>query len=972
MNEDKIILKNDRQRSNETAIKMKVATWNVRSMYETGKIHNAIKEMKRMQIDILGVSEMRWPGTGECNIDGYQVYYAGNDEAHHYNGVAFILAKNIAKSVKSVTPISDRVIILQLNSKPFNTNIIQVYAPTSTSSEEDLEKFYKHLDDALTLSKSSDNTIVMGDFNAKVGKGRCHNNVGDYGLGNRNERGDRLVQFCQEYDFGITNTYFKLPLRRLYTWKSNAETEDKIVRNQVDYILITHRFRNGMKSVKTYPGADIGSDHNPVVAVIHVRLKKINKKLFINKIDRAQLKNKTIREEVRKELHECLNNQELIGNDVEKDWSTIKTSISKISRENLKGKPQTTKKSWMTNEIIDLMEQRRAAKNNKNLYKELQKTVRQKIRQAKAQKLTEQCTEIEELEAKYDAFNMYKKIKEAAGINNKRKAGQLHNDQGKAIPDLEGKLVEWVKYISDLFNDIRADETPVITTLEGPLITCDEVEHAIKLAKTGKAIGPDEIPCEIYKLIEDRKAMQVLTELFNAIYASGHIPSDWAKSVFITLPKKATAKTCGDYRTISLMSHLLKIFLKVIHGRIYHKCEEYLSESQFGFRNGFGTREALFGLSVLAQRCRDMSVDLYACFIDFQKAFDRVKHDVLIEILKDIGLDGKDVRIIANLYWNQTAVVRVDNTNSESVNIKRGVRQGCILSPLLFNVYSERIFREAISERMEGIIVNGEVINNLRYADDTVLLASNEEDLQCLLDRVTAKCAVAGLDLNIKKTKVLVISKQHDTTANVTVRGVRLEQVRQIKYLGCLINNDGDNHTEIRSRIECARAAFNKMRKVLCSRDLRLPLRIRLLRCYVFSILLYGVEAWTINSNEMRRLEAFEMWCYRRILKISWIDKVRNLDILKHLNKNTEILCTIKRRKLEYFGHVMRGAKYRLLQNIMQGKIAGKRGSGRRKTSWLKNLRDWCGVNSSTLFRIAVNKIQIAVMVTKVLGGHGT
>ncbi|CAG9837970.1 unnamed protein product [Diabrotica balteata] len=109
------------------------------------------------------------------------------------------------------------------------------------------------------------------------------------------------------------------------------------------------------------------------------------------------------------------------------------------------------------------------------------------------------------------------------------------------------------------------------------------------------------------------------------------------------------------------------------------------------------------------------------------------------------------------------------------------------------------------------------------------------------------------------------------------------------------------------------------------------------------------------------------MWCYRRILKVSWLQKIRNSTILERLSKTTEIIKSIKQRKLEYFGHVMRGPEYRLLQNIMQGKIAGKHSPGRRKTSWLKNLRDWYSVDTSMLFRVAVKKIKIAMIVTNVL-----
>ncbi|XP_014487698.1 PREDICTED: uncharacterized protein LOC106751329, partial [Dinoponera quadriceps] len=151
--------------------------------------------------------------------------------------------------------------------------------------------------------------------------------------------------------------------------------------------------------------------------------------------------------------------------------------------------------------------------------------------------------------------------------------------------------------------------------------------------------GPDEISAEIYKLITTERALQAMTEFFNSMYDSGQMPSDWLNSV--------------------------------VHTRINKKCEEYLSKTQFGFRNGFGTREALFGINVLIQRCRDISVDIYACFTDFQKIFDRIKHDKLMKILGEIGLDAKDIRITKNFYWNQTAVIR--NIIQEKIAGKRGL-----------------------------------------------------------------------------------------------------------------------------------------------------------------------------------------------------------------------------------------------------------------------------------------------------------
>ncbi|XP_060527658.1 uncharacterized protein LOC132702847 [Cylas formicarius] len=122
---------------------------------------------------------------------------------------------------------------------------------------------------------------------------------------------------------------------------------------------------------------------------------------------------------------------------------------------------------------------------------------------------------------------------------------------------------------------------------------------------------------------------------------------------------------------------------------------------------------------------RDVSCDVSACFIDYQKAFDNVQHNKLIEILKEIGLGEKDLRIIANLYWQQTASVRIEGEESKDTLTERGVCQGCVLSPLLFNVYLERIFHEALEDT-----------NNIRYADDTVVFANNLESLQEMMVRV--------------------------------------------------------------------------------------------------------------------------------------------------------------------------------------------------------------------------------------------
>lgn len=119
---------------------------------------------------------------------------------------------------------------------------------------------------------------------------------------------------------------------------------------------------------------------------------------------------------------------------------------------------------------------------------------------------------------------------------------------------------------------------------------------------------------------------------------------------------------------------------------------------------------------------------------------------------------------------------------------------------------------------------------------------------------------------------------------------------------------------------------------------------MRYARCYVWSVLLYGVETWTLNTKTINKLEAFEMWTYRRILKVPWTERVSNNDILRRMGKDREMLLTIKRRKTAYLGHLIRNPKYQLLQLVVEGKIEGKRGVGRKQMSWLRNIREWTGL----------------------------
>lgn len=945
--------------------KIRMGTWNVRGMKKHGKLSNIILEMERLNIDILGLSETKWTGQNKYeSAEGKILYYSGNDQSFDHHGVGILMSKEISKSVTKFIPLSNRAMLIQMSAVPANLNIIQVYAPTADKPLVEIEEFYGQVEILLQHTKKHDINLIMGDLNAKVGCISVPGVTGDYGLGDRNDRGDTLIEFCQENELMLANTFFKLHPRRLYTWTSPQHTANNIVRNQIDYIIINKRFRNSIKNCLTYPGADIKSDHNPVVATLHCKFKNLAKQKQQNyRIDLRKMKEPIVKAGVSTAINEWADKQLSHPPSAPLEtWSTLKDTVRNICQTFLRPDLLIKKQQWMTDEILNLMTERQKYKTtDPKKYNELDKLIARKIKTCRETFYVAKCERIEDLLKLHDGFNLHKEIKDLAGLNKSRKLYELCDDQGNLLHDLESKKETWNKYIIEMFKDASRSPASInITDDSGPPILTTEVKKALRSAKTGKAMGPDNIPVEVLKLLED-DYLDALTNLFNQVYNLGSLPSEWLKSTFITLPKKTKAKKCAEYRTISLMSHVLKIFLAIIQNRIRPKCDEQLGESQFGFRSGMGTREALFALNVLVQKCKDMQTNVILCFIDYEKAFDRVRHDLLMERLLDVGLDSKDLRVIKNLYWNQRATVRVERSETEEVEICRGVRQGCVLSPLLFNLYSEAIMSEALEGLEIGVKINGKVVNNLRYADDTVLIASSEKDLQILVNRVSECSLKAGLSINVSKTKFLVASGNRDLNPKFQVGGTDLERVRMYKYLGAWVNEEWDCEQEIRTRIEIARACFKRMDKVLCSRNLSIKLRVRMLHCYVWPVVFYGSEAWTLKADTQKRLEAFEMWCYRKMLRIGWTKKVSNVKVLQRVARNRELLPTIKKRKVEYLGHVLRHERYQLLQLIMMGKVAGKRRAGRRKKSWLHNIREWTNIASvEQLFRLAKDRIKFA------------
>ena len=228
-----------------------------------------------------------------------------------------------------------------------------------------------------------------------------------------------------------------------------------------------------------------------------------------------------------------------------------------------------------------------------------------------------------------------------------------------------------------------------------------------------------------------------------------------------------------------------------------------------------------------------------------------------------------------------------------------------------------------LEEAQAGIKIAGRNINNLRYADDTTFMAESEEELKSLLMKVKEESGKVGLKLSIQKTKII-------TSGPITlwqIDGETIETVTDFIFFISKITADGDCSHEIKLRLVLGRKVMTKLDSILKCRDINLPTKVRLVKAMVFPVLMYGCESWTINKAEHRRIDAFELWCWRRLLRVPWTTGRSNQSILKEISPEYLLEGLMLKLKLQYFGHLMRRADS-FEKTLMLGKIEGRRRRG--------------------------------------------
>ena len=357
-----------------------VGTWNVRTLSAVGKLKELCHTMERYTWNILGLSEVRWPGSGEMTTEeGHKIWYIGEDHKRE-KGVAFLVHRTMVPAIIECKPLSSRLICIRIAAAPLNITVIQVYAPTGTHSDEEIEDFYQELNTLLKQIPKKDIKIVQGDWNAKVGTDaytEWAGNVGRYGWGETNDRGRRLLEFARYNNLTLANTLYNHKASRRTTWHSPNGMDH----NQLDYILLSERFTSGVKGSRTrsFPGADIGSDHELVMMTMKIKLKHSSK----NRNTRVRYDLEKLKDEHILDIF-----QAQIGG----RFAPLLLLNDPQDMGEVLGMKKFKKHPWVTDGTLLLCDKRRERKTRKqegaeyaDAYKEANKRVRKALREDKEQ-----------------------------------------------------------------------------------------------------------------------------------------------------------------------------------------------------------------------------------------------------------------------------------------------------------------------------------------------------------------------------------------------------------------------------------------------------------------------------------------------------------------------------------------------------------------------------------------------------------
>ena len=676
---------------------------------------------------------------------------------------------------------------------------------------------------------------------------------------------------------------------------------------------------------------------------------------------------------------------------------------------------------------------------------------------------------------------------------------KLVSSTGVNLRTKEERLERWTEHFSQLLNpstsscSTRLDPEEAAESLSIDLspIRFEEVLEAVRRLKNGKASGPDNISCEMLKA--HKGIVEWLWDIIDKCWSTEVLPDDWKVAEIVPLYKsKGKRSECSNHRGISLLSVPGKVFASVILNRCKDSVDRVLREEQCGFRKSRGFADQLFALRQIIEKSMAFQLDISFCFIDFRAAFDSVDREQMYQIMKHYGLPQKVINIIRNSYDGFKCRVKAEGEKGRLFDVRTGVRQGDVWSPILFGL----VINYILANSVHGGLDIGRLVADLDFADDVALVGVSDSEVQENLHRIEALAEAAGLKINVAKTKnmcvkcdspnvvavpsiqqnveiftgthkgklgllaetssqsrltistevllgtkkkagwfetqdgrklrlkslavakpALVASQQQSAVADSeslenesrsvvadqeslrcqncqrqfsTVTGRKVHQTRFCKaglsknvvdkskfeqleasltcdkcerkfktVNGRKVHQSRDKHgdlQEVNCKLAEGRQRFANFQNLWKSQQLSVHLKCNLYKALVLSAVLYSSETWTLSKLMERKLESFHCGCLRRILRVSYLEKATNEEIMSR-SRMPQLSTMIMLKRIKWYGHIQRMEPGRLARSAFDWDppdqyVHARRAPGGQRKTWMIQIEGDCVRNKVSFTRL--------------------
>ena len=625
------------------------------------------------------------------------------------------------------------------------------------------------------------------------------------------------------------------------------------------------------------------------------------------------------------------------------DWTTtakvVRDTARKVLGVSSKQRKEDKETWWWDEEVQESIRKKRLAKKrwdiqrdeeSKQDYKEMRREAKKEVAKAKSKAYDELYEGLDTKEGEKTLYRLARQRHQAG--KDVQQVRMMKDKDGNVMTDEESVLRMWKEYYMGLMNEENERERREFdgerVNLEVESVSKEEVMENIQRMKNGKAVGPDDIPVEVWKCLGE-SALKFLTKLYNRTMESERMPEEWRDSVLIPIFKnKGDVQSCSNYRGIKLISHTMKLWERIVEKRL--RSDLKFSNQQYGFMPGKSTTDALFALRVLMEKYREGQKELHCVFVDLEKAYDKVPREEVWYCMRKSGLAEKYVRIVQDMYDDSTTAVRCAVGVTEGFEVKVGLHQGSALSPCLFAMMMDRMTDE----------IREEAPWTMMFADDIVICSESKEQVEEKLEIWRYALERRGMKVNRRKTEYMCVNERQDNgSGTVTMQGEEVAKVEDFKYLGSTVQSNGECGREVKKRVQAGWNGWRRMSGVLCDR--RVPARVKgkVYKVAVRPAMLYGLETVALTKRQEAEMEVAELKMLRFSLGVTRMDKIRN-EYIRGTAQVGKFGEKTREARLRWYGHLRRKDDGYIGRRMLRMELPGKRKRGRPKRRFMDVVKE--------------------------------